>query len=197
MYRAARDYLSGQGYRQVTTYDWERCSGRSSRLLYEDEWRHRFAVEPNETLTSSQTWGWGFAGISHFFGGRENRGWTYMNHASVSDYFKALDADRFPVERGFCYTCEADFRLTVLFQMLISMAVDRDLYAALTDLDVVEEFADSWETLAELGWVRITPSQVHLMGDGVFYTPLIQSLLARDRVLELRRTGFARSAELT
>jgi oxygen-independent coproporphyrinogen-3 oxidase len=197
MYRAALDYLSGQGYRQVTTYDWERPGGRSSQLRYEEEWRHRFAATQDGTLTSSQTWGWGFAGISHFFGGREDRGWTYMNHASVGDYFKALGAGRFPVERGFCYTCEADFRLTVLFQMLISMAVDRELYATLTDLDVVEEFADTWESLAELGWVRITPSQVQLVGDGVFYTPLIQSLLARDRVLELRRTGFARSAELT
>jgi oxygen-independent coproporphyrinogen-3 oxidase len=197
MYRVARNYLSGQGYRQVTTYDWERRGGRSSQLRYEEEWRHRFAARRDGTLTSSQTWGWGFAGISHFFGGRQDRGWTYMNHTSIGPYFGALDAGRFPVERGFSYTCEADFRLTVLFQMLISMAVDRDLYAALTDLDVVEEFADIWESLAELGWVRVTPSKVQLVGDGVFYTPLIQSLLARDRVLELRRTGFARTAEAT
>ena len=77
--------------------------------------------------------------------------------------------------------------------MLISMAVDRGLYAGLTDLDVVEEFAEIWEVLAELGWARITPSRVELVGDGVFYTPLIQSLLARDRVLELRRAEFDRS----
>ena len=144
-------------------------------------------------MTSSQTWGWGFAGISHFFGERGDRGWTYINHASVTGYCRALDAGMFPAERGFCYTNEADFRLTVLFQMLISMAVDRGLYAGLTDLDVVEEFAEIWEVLAELGWARITPSRVELVGDGVFYTPLIQSLLARDRVLELRRTEFDRS----
>jgi len=144
-------------------------------------------------LTTSQTWGWGFAGISHFFGERGDRGWTYINHANVTGYFRALDAGTFPAERGFCYTNEADFRLTVLFQMLISMAVDRGLYAGLTDLDVVEEFAEIWEVLAELGWARITPFRVELVGDGVFYTPLIQSLLARDRVLELRRTEFDRS----
>ena len=108
-------------------------------------------------------------------------------------YFKALDAGTFPVERGFRYTNETDFRLTVLFQMLISMSIDRGLYTALTGLDVFEEFADTWDVLEELGWVSITPSRVQLIGDGVFYTPLIQSLLARDRVLELRRIGFDRS----
>jgi len=81
----------------------------------------------------------------------------------------------------------------VLFQMLISMAIDRGVYAALTDLDVVKEFAEIWKALTDLGWVRITSSHVELVGDGVFYTPLIQSLLARDRVLELRRTEFDRS----
>jgi oxygen-independent coproporphyrinogen-3 oxidase len=100
----------------------------------------------------------------------------------------------FPVERGFQYTNEADFRLTVLFQMLISLAVDRGLYFAISDVDIVEEFADIWESLTDLGWVTVTPSHIQLVGDGVFYTPLIQSLLARDRVLELRRTGLARSA---
>ena len=193
MYRTARDFLAEHGYRQATTYDWERCGSRSPQLRYEEEWRRRFASGQDGTLTTSQTWGWGFAGISHFFGERGDRGWTYINHASVTGYFRALDAGTFPAERGFCYTNEADFRLTVLFQMLISMAVDRGLYAGLTDLDVVEEFAEIWEVLAELGWARITPSRVELVGDGVFYTPLIQSLLARDRVLELRRTEFDRS----
>src|SRR5881296_776913 len=177
MYRTARDFLAEKGYRQATTYDWERSTSGSPQLVYEEEWRRRFAAAPDGTVTSSQTWGWGFAGISHFFGERGDRGWTYINHASVTGYFRALDAGMFPAERGFCYTNEADFRLTVLFQMLISMAVDRGLYAGLTDLDVVEEFAEIWEALAELGWVRITRSHLELVDDGAFYTPLIQSLL--------------------
>jgi oxygen-independent coproporphyrinogen-3 oxidase len=194
MYRTGRDFLAGHGYRQATTYDWGRCDSRSPQLRYEEEWRRRFASGQDGTVTSSQTWGWGFAGISHFFGERGDRGWTYINHATVQGYFKALDTGLFPVERGFRYTNEVDFRLTMLFQMLITMDVDRDLYAGLTDVDIVDEFRDIWDALVDLGWVRVSPSHVQLVGDGVFYTPLIQSLLARDRVLELRRTGFARSA---
>src|SRR5436309_5978336 len=120
MYRTARDFLAEKGYRHATTYDWERSGSRAPQLLYEEEWRRRFAAGPEGMVTSSQTWGWGFAGISHFFGGRHDRGWTYMNHTRVADYFKALDAGSFPVERGFRYANEVDFRLTVLFQMLIS-----------------------------------------------------------------------------
>ena len=101
MYRTARDFLTEKGYRQVTTYDWGRSGSRSPQLVYEEEWRHRFAAGPDGTVTGSQTWGWGFAGISHFFGDRSDRGWTYMNHTRVADYFKALDAGSFPVERGF------------------------------------------------------------------------------------------------
>jgi len=194
MYRTARDFLAEKGYRQATTYDWERSGSRSPQLVYEEEWRHRFAAGPDGTVTGSHTWGWGFAGISHFFGGRTDRGWTYMNHTRVADYFGALEAGRFPIERGFRYAHEADFRLTVLFQMLVSMAVDRGVYAAVTDVDVVDEFADVWEVLAELRWVRITAARLELVSDGVFYAPLIQSLLARNRVLELRRSEFARSA---
>jgi oxygen-independent coproporphyrinogen III oxidase len=190
MYQAARDLLASEGYRQVTTYDWERSGIHSGQLVYEEEWRHRFSGGAVGSVAGSQTWGWGFAGISHFFGGRADRGWTYMNHTRAADYFAALDAGRFPVERAFHYAHEADFRLTVLFQMLISMVVDRRLYASVTEFDVVDEFPDIWEALVELEWLRITPDRLELVGDGVFYTPLIQSLLARERVVELRRSGF-------
>lgn len=113
-----------------------------------------------------------------------------MNHTHVTDYFKALDAGQFPIERAFHYAHEADFRLTVLFQMLISMVVDRAVYASVTGVDVVSEFAEVWDVLTELGWVSITTERLELTGDGVFYTPLIQSVLARDRVEELRKSTF-------
>ncbi len=187
MYRTGRDFLISRGYRQATTYDWENSASPAPQLLYEDQWRHRFSATSDGALTGSQTWGWGFAGISHFFGDRSNRGWTYMNHARISEYFKALDAAEFPIERSFHYMDERDFRLTLLFQMLISMAIDRDVYAAATGEDVVAGGSEIWNALAEREWVLIEPRRVLLIGDGVFYTPLIQNLLARDRVEELRR----------
>jgi oxygen-independent coproporphyrinogen-3 oxidase len=193
MYRAARDFLNTHGYRQVTTYDWERLESRTPQLAYEDAWRERFSMGRVGRLRVSQTWGWGFAGVSHFFGGHGARGWTYMNQTRLADYFRALDIGAFPVERAFHYTEDTDFRLTLLFQMLISMAVDRQLYGSVTGVDVAEEFAGIWDALTERGWTNVTPARVEVVGDGVFYTPLIQSLLARARVAELRRAEIVMS----
>jgi oxygen-independent coproporphyrinogen-3 oxidase len=186
LYRAGRDFLVAHGYRQVTTYDWEKVAAAvPTPLKYEDQWRHRFAYAPDDSVVGSQTWGWGFAGISHFFGSRTYPGWTYMNHTHVDDYFKALDAGRFPIERGYHYE-PPDLRLTVLFQFLVSMAVDRRLYADVTGVDVMKEFSEIWEALAERRWVTVTDEHITLVDDGVFYTPLIQGLLARARLEEMR-----------
>jgi oxygen-independent coproporphyrinogen-3 oxidase len=104
----------------------------------------------------------------------------------VDDYFKALDEGRFPIERGYHYE-PPDLRLTVLFQFLVSMAVDRRLYADVTGVDVMKEFSEIWEALAERRWVTVTDEHITLVDDGVFYTPLIQGLLARTRLEEMRQ----------
>ncbi len=41
--------------------------------------------------------GWGFAGVSFFFGSPQSPGWAYLNQVRVDDYFRDLDAGRFPV----------------------------------------------------------------------------------------------------
>ena len=188
LYRVGRDFLVSRGYRQVTTYDWEKIAAVApAPLKYEDQWRQRFAYGDGNAVVGSETWGWGFAGISHFFGSRRHPGWTYMNHTHVDDYFQAIDAGRFPIERGYRYEVP-DLRLTVLFQFLVSMAVDRRLYADVTGTDVMKEFAPIWEALADREWVVITDEQIQLVGDGVFYTPLIQGLLAQARLEEMRHT---------
>jgi oxygen-independent coproporphyrinogen-3 oxidase len=93
-------------------------------------------------------------------------------------YFEALDAGRYPIERGFRFTAK-DQRLNVLFQALQGMRVDRHGYRAVFGLDVVDEHAAVWQALTELGWAEIGADSVTLVGDGVFYTPLIQTTLAR------------------
>jgi coproporphyrinogen III oxidase-like Fe-S oxidoreductase len=110
-----------------------------------------------------------------------------MNHTRVEGYFRRLDAGEFPVERGFHYTAK-DLRLTVLFQMLQGMSVDLAEYRRLFAVDLVEEYAEIWQASRERGWVTIDPERLALVGDGVFYTPLLQGLLAHERMEELRRS---------
>ena len=143
-----------------------------------------------ETLVGYDAWGWGFAGISFFFGAPDSPGWAYMNHVRVDDYFRDLDAGRFPVMRGFHYTPE-DLHLHLLFQEMQGLEVDGDRFRALTGRDVVADYRAIWRELAELDWVRVDDQQIRILGDGAFYLPLIQNLMARDRLEEMRRERVA------
>lgn len=188
MYRVARDFLESQGYRQVTAYDWAKSTGGTrGQYLYEQTWHAPLVAPPSGQTFGVDLWGWGFAGVSFFLGAPAEPGWVFMNSSRVEDYFHRLDRGEFPVERGFHYTPK-DLRLTVLFQMLQGIRVDVEGYRRLFGADLIEEYAQIWQVLAERGWIDVGPARLTLVGDGVFYTPLIQGLLAQERMEELRRS---------
>ena len=118
-----------------------------------------------------------------------------MNCRRVEEYFARIDQGRFPVERGFHYT-EKDLRLMILFQMLQCLRVDLQLYEKLFGVNLVDEYRDIWPALQERGWVEVSERQLTLVGDGVFYTPLIQGLLAAERLEELRKVKFSNRANI-
>ena len=180
MYRAARELLTGAGYRQRTAYDWEKIEGElPAGYRFEESW-HRPLRSPGAGETAGvEMWGWGFAGVSNFPGAPDRPGWTYLNHTRVDSYYACLDEGRFPAERGYRYR-ERDLRLNVLFQMLHAMAVDRGEYRRLFGVDVVTEHAGVWSALERRRWVEVDDERVALIGDGVFHTPLVQTLLARS-----------------
>jgi oxygen-independent coproporphyrinogen-3 oxidase len=179
MYRAARDLLERAGYRQTTAYDWEkRDAAISTAYRFEESWHRPLRSTGPGNLSGIDMWGWGFAGVSCFPGSPAEPGWTVLNHTRVAAYFRDLEAGRFPVERGFHYD-QRDLRLNVLFQMLHSMTVSLGEYRRIFGLDLSEHHDDIWAALERRGWVEVTDDQIRLVGDGVFHTPLIQSLLAR------------------
>ena len=189
MYRAGKQFLESHGFRQVTPYDFERAAGDRTHYLYEELFR-RPLRQDDDTRLGFDAWGWGFAGISFFFGTPESPGWAYINRVHVDDYFRDIDDGRFPVMRGFRYT-EADLRIHLLFQELQGLSIDRADHEALFGRDVVQDFRSVWQVLEEIGWVQIDPTGVSLRGDGVFYLPLIQNLLALERTEEMRHDRSA------
>ncbi len=191
MYRASAEFLRNHGYAQVTTFDWEKTE--IDTLRYEDHWYRRFAHGDGAAIVATETWAWGFAGVSVFPGTPGLPGWSYMNCRRVEEYFARIDQGRFPVERGFHYT-EKDLRLMILFQMLQCLRVDLQLYEKLFGVNLVDEYRDIWPVLRERGWVEVSERQLTLVGDGVFYTPLIQGLLAAERLEELRKVKFSNRA---
>ena len=190
MYRLGKEFLEAHGYVQMTPYDFERRSGSlPSSYLYEELFRRPFREEHGE-LVGFDAWGWGFAGISFFFGTPETPGWAYLNQIHIDDYYRDLDQGRFPVMRGFHYT-DVDLRLHLLFQELQGLSISLARYRALFARDVVAEHAAVWQALEDEGWVTIDTDAVRVQGDGVFYLPLIQNLLAHDRSEEMRKARVA------
>jgi oxygen-independent coproporphyrinogen-3 oxidase len=174
MYRIARDFLTSNGYRQLTAYDFQRID-QSDGFVYE---------ECGRTFERRETWGWGFAAITDVIRETDDISCTYVNHRKVEDYYAAVQAGVYPVERGFVRSA-TDHRLHALFRCLQGMSVDRVGYRDAFGVDVVDEFDESWTALVDRGWASITSDEIRLLGDGVYHIPLIQELLSRDRVDEL------------
>ncbi len=186
MYRVGKAVLEACGYTQVTPYDFERQEGTlPSSYLYEELFRKPFQIDETGPI-GFDAWGWGYAGISFFFGTPQSPGWAFMNQVRIDEYFRCIREHRFPLLRGFHYT-PADLRLHLLFQELQGLAVDRAAYRRLFGLDVLEEHAAVWDAFGDLGWVRIGDDRVTVVGDGVFYLPLLQNALAHDRLRQMRK----------
>jgi oxygen-independent coproporphyrinogen-3 oxidase len=58
---------------------------------------------------------------------------------------------------------------------------------------VYEEHQPVWDALTERNWATVTDERVSLIGDGVFYTPLIQTLLGARRAEALKRGVIGRN----
>ena len=183
MFRAARDYLSSCGFRQVSTYDWEKPDGE---LGYEDALRQPLRADIEDEPCGIDVWGWGFAGISRFGLHPQDPGWTYMNSESVQANFSAIDEGRFPVARGYRYTHE-DVELTMLYQAIVGMDIGRRRYRDLFGCDVYEKYRPLWDALVDRGWLEVVPDALRLTGDGMFFTPTVQEILSLPRVQALQR----------
>jgi oxygen-independent coproporphyrinogen-3 oxidase len=178
MYRASRDYLLGQGYEQVTAYNF-RKPGDPHSLPYEEGVTHR--------LDHMDTVGLGYAALT-FFGNTslaDGRSWSYINQRNLDEYKRAIDEGRFPVERGFRHARE-DFMLSLVWRNLFGLALDRADFMSAFGVDAYDQFEGVWTALQDYGFVEVTPTTIRLVGDGPFYTPLVQTLLAEARYKQLR-----------
>lgn len=195
LYNEAKRFLEGHGFRQRTAYDWEKpdLDNRRGQYLYEENLRQVFSVGPDGRQMRNEMHGLGFAGVTIALGTPEVPGWSLLNAPRIDDYFAALDRGVFPVDRAYHHEA-ADLRLVHTFQALQSGHVDRHMYVSIFGVDIVDEHAAEWEALERLGWVTCGAGFVELSGDGVFFTPLIQALLADRRVEEIRAKSTAAPA---
>jgi oxygen-independent coproporphyrinogen-3 oxidase len=74
----------------------------------------------------------------------------------------------------------------MVFRNLFGLVLDRAAYRQAYGADVYDDFAGVWAALEEREFVKVTPERITLTGDGPFYTPMIQALLAEQRYHALR-----------
>jgi oxygen-independent coproporphyrinogen-3 oxidase len=178
MYRASRDLLRSHGYEQITAYNFRKPGEPKSRP-YEEGVTHR--------LDHMDTLGLGYAALT-FFGDvalDEGRCWSFINQRNLVEYKRAVDAGVFPVECGFRHARE-DFMLSMVWRNLFGLKLDRGHFRAAFGVDAYDQFEGVWNALQEFEFVQVTPDEITLVGDGPFYTPLIQTLLAEARYRELK-----------
>ncbi len=179
MYRVSRDLLISRGYEQITAYNWRKPGNPFSRP-YEEGVTRRF--DHMDTL------GLGYAAIS-FFGDvslGEGHSWSLINWNKLDEYKAAINQGRFPVEHGFRHARE-DHMISLIWRNLFGLEIDRDKFQQAFQEDVFELFEGVWNALEEYEFVEITPNKIRLIGDGHFYTPLIQTLLAEKRYEVLKK----------
>ena len=83
-----------------------------------------FRRDPDGRISGHDVWGWGFARLSACYGYPQDPGWVFTNAPRVDDYYRLLDAGRFPAVCGFRYS-EPDLRVYTLFRMPQELCVAR------------------------------------------------------------------------
>jgi oxygen-independent coproporphyrinogen-3 oxidase len=185
MYRVSRDLLVASGFEQLTMYNWRRKGHETS-----------YVEGAESDFGGLRGLGIGYAALSSFVWTDPARdSWFYKNATSVAGYKQAIDEGRFPVERG--YRAEAiDGRLAMLFRHLHAMCIHRPSYRATFGVDLREELAPIWDALEERELVATDPDHIRVVGDGVFYTPTIQAMLAYHRSAQLRERMYRTKKKL-
>ncbi len=178
MYKEARDLLTSHGYEQVTAYNW-RKPGNPYERKYEEGVTHRF--------DNMDTLGIGYAALTFFsdIALEPGHSWSFINERDLDKYKAKIDAGQFPTEVGFKHE-RKDFMISLIWRNLFGMELDRESFNGSFDTDIYQEFEGVWRALEEYNFVEITPHKIRLTGDGPFYTPLIQTLLAEKRYQQLR-----------
>ena len=131
--------------------------------------------------------GVGYGANSLFGGTLSSPGVTWRNVDQTVEYYDQLDAGKVPVLEGFTFNAE-DLRLLYVLKGLEGTPhLDAGAYRARFGGDLEADFRSFWDGLREIEWLEVTGGTYRLVGDAIFYTPMIQRCLSEERNAELRR----------
>jgi oxygen-independent coproporphyrinogen-3 oxidase len=131
--------------------------------------------------------GVGYGANSLFAGTLENPGVTWRNVDQTKAYYQHLDAGCLPINYNFAFN-DVDLRLLYVLKGLEGTPyLNAGDYARDLGGNLAWDFADYWTVLQEKGWLEIDDSaRYRIVGDGVFFLPMVQRCISNDRNNELR-----------
>lgn len=203
MYHVANDFLRAQGFEQVTVYDWQRIpepdkNQRLNRYDYEHNMHNFVQHDRGAVNTTQQVCGIGFAAVNFHINSTEEsaENWIYMNHTSLEKYVEKIEKKEFPVERGFKYN-HRDVKLAWLFQSMQTMKINHVDYREIFKENLLDRYGAVWSELEKRGWISTSEAEIAFEGDGQYYIPMLQSLIASQRLDEIRasRKGVRQGLE--
>jgi coproporphyrinogen III oxidase-like Fe-S oxidoreductase len=188
-YLAGRAYLTENGYRGTSYTDYALLD--PPRGPDEVQYLRYY----REVLRYDRL-GVGYGANSLFAGTPRAPGKTFKNVASLDDYARRVRRGELPVQDGFSFA-EVDLSLLYVLKGLEGTPfLTEDGYRAAFGRSLRSEYGMYLDVLERRGWlVRRENGEHHVVGDGLFYMPVIQRCLSEDRNRALRAAS-ARPASL-
>ena len=167
------------GYHQTTLTNFERSSFQGDLRSYIYEWRS-FETDRYNML------GFGPSGISYSSSDPSGSGLKTMNPESSLEYLQSV-GKQFPIwNRYFTFDAES-LRLLYVTRQFAKLSVDCSHYSEVFGTDVMSDYRNELDVLAQMQLVEISETSIRLTVRGMFFADTIASVLAHGR--HVRKLG--------
>ena len=130
--------------------------------------------------------GFGPSGISYTSSDASSSGLKTMNPESSLEYLQSV-GKQFPIwNRYFTFDAES-VRLLYVTRQLAKLSVDRSHYSEVFGTDVMSDYRNELDVLAQMQLVEISETSIRLTVRGMFFADTIASVLAHGR--HVRKLG--------
>lgn len=178
-WEAIRTTAIETGYHQTTLTNFERSSFQGDLRSYIYELRS-FETDRYNMI------GFGPSGISYSSSDPSCSGLKTMNPESSLEYLQSVGKQSPIWNRYFTFDAES-LRLLYVTRQLAKLSVDRSHYREVFGTDVMSDYRNELDVLAQMQLVEISETSIRLTVRGMFFADTIASVLAHGR--HVRKLG--------
>lgn len=186
-WEAIRAEIIQLDYDQRTLTNFERSSFQGDLRSYIYE-LHSFDSDRYDMI------GFGPSGISFSSSDPSCSALKTMNPESSLEYLQAVER-QVPIWNRYFSFDEQNLRLLYITRQLAKLAVDRTGYRDVFGTELMSDYGNVWQTLANMRLVEVDEASIRLTVRGMFFSDTIASVLAHGR--HVQRIGQASATQLS